>query len=280
LLKLLDHGDVLFPDLIRLAGANIGSVTDVVLAGMTQGKLDLAAGQVDFEAIAPLAAKQLKRLLKSAAKQQRPGGVGWRFVEKYFYLRQQAGAWLDLAGYLRSPALEPLLHEALELSDPRLVAFAAVALVRRGMDVAKAPLLHVAACHETRALLFDSLQRLGRLDLFPARFRTWDAFAAADMVNWLMHPAELGREPDQLEKMAVFVSDKRKNQRFLYVWRFCTEGGPWYASTSGPYLRDGEPVPLHGDLTFSCFDEWAKASAADHAETALTTLAKWRKAEP
>jgi hypothetical protein len=277
--KLLDHADVLFPDLIQLAGPNIGGITDLLIAGVAQGKVDLAAGKMNLEAIAPLAVKQLKKALKSAEKQQRTEGVTWRFTEKYENVRREVGCWLDIAGYLKSPALTPLLEAALQFFDPRLVAFAAASVLRRGGKVARAVLNSVTACHETRELLFAQLRDLDRLDLFPRKHRTWDAFAAANMVRWLLYPAELGREPDRLQKMAVFTSTRPEGELALYVWRFRNEDGPWYAGVSGPYLREGEPGPLHGDLTFSRFDEWGQATAEQHAEAVLETLAEWRKAK-
>jgi hypothetical protein len=275
--KLLDHADVLFPDLIQFAGPDVAGVTDVLMVGLADGKVDLAAGKIDLEPVAPLVVGQLKKSLKAAGKKQHNNGVAWRFGEKYFGTRRDAGCWLDIAGYLKSSALDPLLVQALGLSDPRLLAFAGAALLRRGGTVGKEVLDRVAAYHETRELLFDLLRSLGRLDLFPAAWRTWDAFAAANMVAWLIYPTELGREPDELEKMAVFTAKHAEGEQALYVWRFRSEGGPWYAAISGPYNRVGRPLPLHGHLTFSRFDEWETATAEGHAEAALGTLRKWRR---
>ncbi|HYT90514.1 MAG TPA: hypothetical protein VEL76_17540 [Gemmataceae bacterium] len=277
--KLLDHADILFPELIQLAGPCIGGIVDVFLAAVAQGKLDLASGKSDLEAIAPLAVKQLKQVLKAAARYQRKEGVAWRFSEKYWDVRQHAGSWLDIAGYLKSPALDPLLKEAVQFTDPRLAAFAAISVLRRGGKVAKSVLQRIAACPETCELLFELLRGLNKLDLFPPKYRTWDAFAAANMVNWLMYPTELGRQPDQLKKMAVFISTSPEGERALYVWRFRSDDGPWYAGVSGPYLREGEPGPLHGGSTFSRFDKWGQATAEEHAAAVLETLDEWRKAK-
>ncbi len=275
--KLVDHADVLFPDLILLAGPNLGGVTDVLISGLVEGKIDLAASKFDLEPIAPAVIKHLQKSLKLAGKYQRGSGVAWRFHEKYFEVRRDAGCWLDIAGYLKSAALEPLLEQALDLSDPRLLAFASASLLRRGAKVGKTVLNRVASCHETRELLFVLLQNLGRLELFPSKWRTWNAFAAANMVRWLIYPTELGREPDDLQKMAVFTMKKAEGELALYVWRFRSDGGPWYAGASGPYRREGEPSPLNGGLTFSRFDEWDKATPEGHAEAVVETLAEWKR---
>jgi hypothetical protein len=277
LMKLLEHADLLFPELIQIAGPHIASVTDVLMAGLANGQVDLATSPFDLEPIARLAVQQLKKSLKSVSRFQRVEGVAWRFEEKYFYVRQEAGCWLDIAGYLKSPLLDPLLEQAMQLADPRLLTFASVATLRRGGSVGKAVFNRIASCHETRELLFRTLSALGRLNLFPRRWWTWDAFAAGDMVSWLMYPTELGREPDELKKMAVFTTNQAEGERALYLWRFGSAGGPWYAGVSGPYLRDGEPEPIHGNLTFSCFDEWHTATAEEHAESVLKTLEKWKR---
>jgi hypothetical protein len=171
-----------------------------------------------------------------------------------------------------------LLEEALRLPDPRLTAFAAASVLRRGGRVPKAALNRAARSHETRGLLFLLLDGIGKVDLFPARWRTWDAFAAANMVDWLIYPTELGREPDQLQQMAVFTADGADGELALYVWRFRDGGEPWRAGISGPYRRTEEPRPVHGNLTFSGFDDWESATAEQHAEAALKTLGEWRRA--
>jgi hypothetical protein len=276
--KLHDHADVLFPALIGLAGPHIAGVTDVLMAGLAQQKLDSTGGTIDLEPVGPLAVEQLRKLLEEVSRFQHAGGVAWRFAEEYWGVRREMGGWLDIAGHLKSPALTPLLEEALQLLDPRLTAFAAGSVIRRGGRVPEAALDRAVGSHETRGLLFRILDGLGQIDLFPAQWRTWDAFAAANMVDWLIYPTELGREPDQLQKMAVFTADGPDGEWALYVWRFRDGAEPWRAGISGPYSRTGEPRPVHGDLTFSSFDDWESATAGQHAEAALKTLSEWRRA--
>lgn len=275
--KLADHAHALLPDLIEVAGPNLGGITDFFVSAVAAGKVDLSAGK--FATFGPFVGKQLQMAIEAAEKRPPGNGIGWRFSEEYWHVRQPAGCWLDIAGYLKTDMVEPLLQYALQLPDPLLVMYALISLLRRGSTVAPSALQRVAACHETREYLFNSLKGMDQLALFPASFRTWDAFAAANMTSWLLYPTELGREPDALEKMAIFTSDKPEGEVALYVWRFRTEDGPWYAAVSGPHLRKGEPEPLHGDLTFSRFDEWDNATPEEHAEAVLETLEEWRRAK-
>lgn len=275
--KLLPYASVLFPDLLtECADRDIGSVTNIFVAAIGQGHLDYANEGAWLSPIAERVSARLPEILAAAEQHQSREGIAWRFAEEYWSVRQQAEAWLDIAGYLKDSTPVALLEKALQLNDPRVAAFAVSSVLRSGGYVEQEVLNPIAACHETRALLFQLLHDLGKGELFPPTYRTWDAFAAANMVDWLMYPTELGREPEYLEKMAVFTSSTPEGEVLLYVWRFRNEEEPWYAGVSGPYLRKGEPCPLHGDSTFSCFEKWEEATAEQHAKETLNTLNEWR----
>ena len=269
--KLARFADVLFPELIERAGPNLGGVTDVLIDGLASRRID--ASRIKLEPIAPLVVKSLRAALTRAAKHQRAHGTLWRFGERYYETRQATGAWLDVAGYLRSPALAPLLRKGLAMRDPKLALFAAIATLRRKGRVPAPVIERIAASHETREMLFAKLEELDKLKLFPAAWRTWDAFAASHMVAWLLYPSELGHEPDEIEQMAVFKSGTRA----LHVFRF-RDKATWYAGVAGPFVHRGAPRPLHGHLTFSRFDKWASATAEDHALAVLKTLKSWQAA--
>jgi hypothetical protein len=97
------------------------------------------------------------------------------------------------------------------------------------------------------------------------------------MVQWLKYPTELGREPDVLEKMATFDAHREGGPVVLYVWRFSDHEGRLCAAVSGPYPRDGVPGPVSGASTFSRFERWETATAAEHAQAVLDTLREWHE---
>lgn len=275
--KLLPYASILFPALlITCRDRDIGSITNIFVAAIAQGHLDYAHGGTWLLPIAERVSVRLPKVLAAAEQYQSREGIAWRFTEEYWPVRQQAEAWLDIAGYLKDLTPVALLENALQLNDPRVAAFAVSSVLRCGGSIEQGVLNDIAGCHETRAMLFQLLHDLNKGELFPPTHRTWDAFAAANMVDWLMYPTELGREPEYLEKMAVFTSTTPDGDLLLYVWRFRNEDSPWYAGVSGPYLQKGEPCPLHGNMTFSRFDEWDEATAEQHAEETLKTLNEWR----
>jgi hypothetical protein len=90
------------------------------------------------------------------------------------------------------------------------------------------------------------------------------------MTEWLLYPAELGCEPDELELVHTEWLDKRKRLA-MFVWKFRTGKKPWFAGVSGPHELRGEPGPLAGHLTFSRFEPWDSATPQEHLERSAGT---------
>lgn len=272
LFNLVEHADLLFPSLFERAGPYELDVGDVLLAALERKTLAPAT----LAQLAPSLGDALAHAIAEAGPFQRSDGIAWRFDEAYAPARARAAFLADLAGWLPSAHTTSTLGAALRLADPWIRTFAAISLLRVSEPVTDPDLLALAACHETRTILFDQLHRLGLLARYPRAFADLDAFAAADMVAWLKYPTELGREPDALEKMATFVSADPASPFVLYLWRFRGRDGTWLASLSGPYPRHAAPGPVSGSATFSRFTPWDALGAEVHASAILKNLADWR----
>jgi hypothetical protein len=273
--KLMAFGDVMLPDVVLTAGQLAKYVGEAVLGALARGSLKMEEVGDRIEALAPHTLTSLERVLKSAAKHQNKPGIAWRFAERYASVRHQTCILLDLAGHLREPRLSAALHEAARFKDPRIVTYAALGLLRRGEVVGKQILNTAARSHETRDALFDGLSAMRLQHRFPQRWRTWEAFAAANMVEWLLYPAELGREPDDLRLEHVEWLDRR-GKTAVFVWKFRVKGDPWMSGVSGPHTLRGKPKPVDGPLTFSRFDAWKTATPREHLENCAGTLEEWR----
>jgi hypothetical protein len=272
--KLLAHGDVLLPDIALSAGKdNIGPLMDAITSALAEGtlKLDKVAGRLD--SLAPIIVSSIKKLITKLSKYQSRKGIAWRFTDSYSYSRYNLSSLLNLAGYLLDPKLPPLLREAAKFTDPRVAMSAAIALLRQSGDANKAALRRAAESHETRRELFELLAAMDRKDLFLKKFATWEAFAASDMVNWLMYPTELGREPDEITRGHTEWLDKKRKVA-MFVWKFRSAKEPWLAGVSGPYELRGSPRPVHGSCTFSVLDEWESATPQEHMEKCAGTAKK------
>src|SRR6185436_8162736 len=105
-----------------------------------------------------------------------------------------AGVLLDLLGHVPTTEVEAELRRAGDdYTDPRLRMYALLSLLRHDQEVDPAAIAEVAQSAEARKFLFDGLQKLERFHLYPAALRTQAALAESDLVNWLIHPTELGR---------------------------------------------------------------------------------------
>ena len=268
--KLFAFGDVMLPDVVLTAGKLATDVVDALLQAMSDGVLKTDEVADRLAALAPFTLRLLKKSLKSTAKHQDKPGISWRFTERYQSVRERICMLLDLSGRLKDPELTPLVREAVRFKDPRIVTFAALSLIRRGETVSKSALNTSAASHETRALLFDGLRAMKAEQRFPQKWRTWEAFGAANMVNWLLYPTELGREPDDLVLAHTEWLDKRRKLA-AYVWKFRVKNRAWMAGVSGPHTLRGKPQPVEGSLTFSRFDTWDSASAEEHLKRCAGT---------
>jgi hypothetical protein len=272
----LPHADALFPALLEAPGAPSIELGDLLLRALRGKTLD--PGRV---ADAPMVRDLAPRIDALLARSRELRGRARDDVDPddaAQAVRRELVMLLDLAGFVGGD-LRDTLRAATELPDTWPAAFAVVSTLRRNGEVESATIARIASDHATRAAFYSLLRELGATERIPAELRSRDAFAAADMVEWLSHAGELGRPPEALEKMAVFEARRSKGEHvLLYVWRFRVADRPWLASFSGPYPASGREGPLHGSDTFSRFERWDAMSAEKHALAILKNLTERRRA--
>jgi len=214
---------------------------------------------------------------------QQAEGIAWIWEQSYQDLRDTACLYLDLLGFFVAPSAKEAVRRAFSFADPRMVFFAVRACVQRGEDVDPTHLFNVAASAEMRNWLYNELDRLGKLSLFPHQFATQAAFAESNMVGWLIFPTELGRAPDEIELMHVSTFDTQEEEGLVdhYVFRFRTlephwaAKDGWMAGVSGPFIQKNAPsTRAYGD-TFSRFDAWESKTAEEHLRANLDNLDNW-----
>lgn len=266
--KNAEHAELLFPALLERAGELLVQVGNVALAWLDNGALHPER----LSEAGPNLVARLDELLERAESQQ-ADGIAWRFSEEYWPTRSEAGFLLDLVGRLDVDADDSFLR-ATQLTDPWLALFGVLSLVRRERSLDASAIERVAASHETRVHLWNGLEKAGKLALYPHEWSGLDHFAAADMVEWLKFPTELGREPDELVLEERLVFDGGPEECVVYVWRFRGFDGEWLAGVSGAYWP-GSIGPARGADTFSRFEAWDSASPAEHAAAVFKTLGDW-----
>ena len=214
---------------------------------------------------------------------QRDKGAGWMWEEDYQEHRNRAALLLDLFSCLSIETVEFDLRDATSFRDARLAYFGAVSLLKHGKGVSADALKAVAASPEMRGSLYEELKKTHKIDLFPRRYLTQEAFAESEMVRWLVYPTELGRVPDEIELMKVVSADTREPDGILdyYVFRFRTfkphwaAKDGWTAGVAGPFLRKDAPSPDAYGGTFSSFERWEAQTPEQHVGDIRALLEEW-----
>lgn len=227
-----------------------------------------------------------RRRRDNLARVQRDEGVAWRWKPRYHRCRWQAGVLLDLLGHVTAPQVPGELRRALdEYSDPRLRLYALLSLLRQDQEVDPSIVAELAGCPETRIWLFDGLQKLERFALYPAEYRTQAALAESDLVNWLIHPYELGRAPEEIEFVQVIPFDGGADAAWLdyYLFRFRTDPPHWsarhgwMAGVSGPFLHKDTPAAQALGDTSSQFTPWDMKLLGEHVADVRQLMKTWRE---
>jgi hypothetical protein len=267
-----EFADLLMPQLVLRADRYIPAVMDFINVAHERGKLTPEKLVPALDLVERQASELLVRTLPF---QKRDAGTQWRFDEKYEQLSHPLGAVLDLLGMIPGASIDTL-RKAIELADPRLLSIVAASLLKRGLEPPYEIVNAAAASKVVRAQLHRALAGLGRLDLFPSEYATFEAFAASHMADWLAHPSELGFEPEVLELEARLRGRTREGERQWCLWRFNDSQGKAFASVSGPYEVEPPIGPLEGSDVFSNFAEWSSATPEQHLESVLETLQEWK----
>ena len=277
------HAEVFFPELLGYLDVPklAFSICSLTLSFAAAHQLEPGLLLPYADAILALYAPRRDRLRPA----QRPRGVAWRWEPAYHRRRWQAGVLLDLLGHVPTPAVEAELRRAAATyTDPRLRMYALLSLLRHDRDVEARDVAAVAADPESRKWLYDGLQKLERFHLYPAAQRTQAALAESDLVNWLIHPTELGRAPEAVELVQTIPFDTGTDAGWAdyYLFRFRTDPPHWAArygwlvGVSGPFLRKDQPtIQALGD-TFSTFTPWDRKAPAGHVEDVREMMKTWR----
>lgn len=249
----------------------LASVMNLIHRALQQGHLSID----DLAPAAETTQTEAARLLSELDIFLKAHGDEGRYEEAYEDLRVALGVHLDLSGMLPLASTE-LLERAQTFDDSRVALFAIVSLLKKEIEPAQSATERCASSHAVRDDLYTQLKRLNRLDLFPTQYLNHESFAACAMVQWLMFPSELGREPEALELVAKLVGRSEDvGDAIMYLWK-CTSDGHAFACANGPYRIDAEMGDLLGGHSFSNFKAWDEATPEQHLADVVDTLADWQ----
>ncbi|MEM7454970.1 MAG: hypothetical protein AAF456_11525 [Planctomycetota bacterium] len=186
--------------------------------------------------------------------------------------------YLKIAGYLGDPQLEELLERARNLKTVEVLRHSVVASLQNGFDVSAEDVLAVAADYDSIAYFFQSLEELGRLDLIPDEFKTWERFALAeampDIVHELLEPPKFARVVERVEE-----TGPEGETWTALLWNIrVDESDEWLACISGPHKFEGQPRPLEPvQFALSQYIPWTWDESERDADIAKTRerLIEW-----
>ena len=149
-----------------------------------------------------------------------------------------------------------------------------VARISDAEDVQQAEIVAAARNPLTRNRLYDALESIGRIDLFPREYATPEALAESDLTYWLAHAHELGQAPDEMvlaEKLTRAGPDGGTAD--YYVFKFRTlpphwaAADGWRAGIAGPYKPGQAVTTARG--TFSRLEPFDKRTPSGHLDACL-----------
>jgi hypothetical protein len=185
---------------------------------------------------------------------------------------------LDLARSFDGREVDSLLLRATELRSTRLQLFATTSLIDKGHEFSTDRLTPLAKDPSDRWILWEMLERIDRLDLFPRDYHTRDQLAEAEMVKWLEHPNELHKAPDEIRLLCRVTTPVDEQECVYFVFRYRAdevEDGQWLVGWAGPYPVS-EPPRMGGRRTFSHFHPAESKSIYDHVHDFVGVTVRYK----
>ena len=145
-------------------------------------------------------------------------------------------------------------------------------------DVPQAEIMAAAQNPLTRNRLYDALESIGKVDVFPPEYATPVAFAESDLAYWLAHAHELGQAPDEMMLAEKFTRPGTDGGTAdFYVFKFRTlpphwaASGGWLVGIAGPY-NTGQAATT-AKATFSRLEPLEKRTLSEHLDACLEATA-------
>ena len=152
--------------------------------------------------------------------------------------------------FIGEPQREQLLALAMDHPDSAVQMEAAWASARLGSESGLKFLTRLCLDRNYSTTACAYLEELGRDDLIPEGANEPSFRAMADMCDWLAHPQEYGRPPDEIElydtRELFWPPTNDTRQLWLFKYRFIADE---------PGESDDCGLGLYGSATFSLFDE-------------------------
>jgi hypothetical protein len=263
-----NYKSIIFPDLLKLIDQETtdGDILLLLLDYFNANELNPS----DFNEYLPQLISLSEKYRKIITSRASLGVDIWDDSD-YQNARYKAGIIADLLGHFNNENVKVELGKYLSLSDNKLIMFAALSLLKQGKDISPEIAEKIAADSECRKWFYSNLTSLNRTSIYPEKYRTQEAFAESDMVNWLIYPTELARTPDSIELMEIIEVDSKSSDGIVefYLFRFKSDHDNWkedgwMSAISGYFLKSKKPSTEAYGYTFSTFEKWDSKTPEEH----------------
>lgn len=232
------------PEWTRFFNALVGDnpVTDVVFDGVT----GFPGGEVGADFLSAANDLYGRHVLE---EHPFDSGPGRRELERYLEA-DDARSFPAAEALWFLEDVEALLDDALRHPDPNVRLEAAGAAASRGGDEALETVVDAVRDPATANHALQVLEDLEKLDQAPQEALNDDHFAAAELCDWLTHPNEYGRPPDDIELLDHREAHwpPTEDTRELRLFRFEYDG----AGEHGDGEQESEVgVGMVGSVTFA-----------------------------
>lgn len=237
--------------------------------------------EADLAPFAAASVEMYRPMRERLRNQEQPEGDDWIWTESYQDDRSHAMVLLELMRHLSLDMVKAELTEALTSRDPGLQHFGALGLLAHRQEVPNEAIEQIASNAEYHNMFYAYLEKIGRAELMPSKYLEQEYFAKSDMVNWLTHPAELGRPPHEIELMTTFDSENGAERYYLFRFR-SHEPHPaavdgWMAGLSGPFRIGTTWKKRTASETFSNFTKWDEKTPEEHFDAINGPVKKSRQ---
>jgi len=169
-----------------------------------------------------------------------------------------------LAYFPQQDSVKTLLQTILKKEVPDIQLVAATTCLSENIPLPDSSIFsQLAANKMTRIQFYVQLEQMGKVNLFPKKWLTQEAFAESELVEWLSVPNKRNGPPTQI---TLVKKHKLADEGNLYLFKFVYPGGGWMAGISGPQPSDTTQINTVGYLTNSEFRKWEDLNPDKHIE--------------
>lgn len=185
---------------------------------------------------------------------------------------------VDVARLYNDRNILEFVENALDIDYIEINLFAVITLICNNVRIYDSYVEELARDYRTTKRFYKLLRSIGRLYRFPEEYYKQEHLAIGDMVQWLMHPAEIGDAPDEIELLETF----ERNNEIFYVFKFKSskeefKDKGWMIGISGGYEKDIEPTIDNSGYTFSDFEAYDGNNAKILVNNIINKIEKHRE---